>query len=280
MSDVITPGAARSFCRFGRRDYQQDARYPDMDRAPKGFRTFIVCDGVGGKEEGEVASATVCKAFARYTAGFANPIYEFSKDSFRDALTSAYSSLWEAIGERSAQMATTLALLHFNSHNALVAHIGDSRVYQIRPNVGVIYRTSDHSLVNVMVHAGALTPEQAVNHPKSHVITRSMTMPEPGCEPSAADVIRLTDIEEGDYFLLCTDGALHDVDDSYLVNLFSSSMSEDEIFNRLAERSADSSDNNTAVIVRIESAPRMASAIGEFTPNAEIETIGPGKEVM
>lgn len=283
MSDIIIPGAARSFYRVGGRDYQQDARFPDMDLPPQGFRSFIVCDGVGGQADGEVASATVCQAFAEFMAGYANPAYEFTQASFREAISFAYHRLLREIGERSTNMATTLTFLHLNSHNAMVAHIGDSRVYHIRPKVGVMYRTSDHSLVNMLVHAGTITPEQAINHPESNVITRSMCYVEPGAEPSAADVIVLNDIEAGDYFLLCTDGVLHDIDDEYLVNLFSSDLTEDDILAHLANSCEGSSDNNTAIIVRIETAPRAASAVGDFEPNEEVETVGPAnpsEEVM
>lgn len=255
MSEIIIPGAARSFCRMGARDYQQDARFPDMDFPPQGFRSFIVCDGVGGEADGEVASATVCNAFAEFMAGYANPAYEFTYNAFQEAISFAYRRLLHEIGERSTNMATTLTFLHLNKDSAMVAHIGDSRVYNIRPKVGVLYRTSDHSLVNMMVRAGTITPEQAINHPKGNIITRSMSYVEPGAQPSAADVIRLTDIEAGDYFLLCTDGVLHDIDDEYLVNLFSSDLTEDEIMASLAERCQESSDNNTAIILRIDQAP-------------------------
>lgn len=275
MSEIITPGAARSFYRMGARDYQQDARFPDMDLAPQGFRSFIVCDGVGGEEDGEVASSTVCQAFGEFMAGYANPAYEFTQTSFREAISFAYQRLLRAIGDSGSTMATTLTFLHLNSHNAMVAHIGDSRVYHIRPKVGIMYRTSDHSLVNMLVHAGTITPEQAINHPKSNVITRCMNYVEPGAEPSAADVIVINDIEQGDYFLLCTDGVLHDIDDDFIVELFSSDLTEDEILERLANICENSSDNNTAMLVRIEAAPRVGSAIGEFAANEEIERVIP-----
>ncbi len=275
MSDYIIPAPALSFCQRGTRHEQQDARFPDQDFPPPGARTFLVCDGVGGEADGAVASLTVCKAFADFMAGYANPAYEFTQRSFRDAISFAYHRLLKAIGERGSDMATTLTFLHFNADNAIVAHMGDSRVYQIRPKVGILYRTSDHSLVNVLVHAGNLTPEEAINHPKGNVITRCMSYAEPGAEPSAADVIMLTDIEPGDYFLLCTDGVVHQIDDQYLTDLFSAAITDEEKLAALANVSKDSSDNNTAIIVRVADAPRQASAVGEMTPNEEIEPVRP-----
>lgn len=275
MSDYIIPAAARSFCQKGAREEQQDARFPDTDFPAPGERTFIVCDGVGGETDGTIASQTVCKAFADFMAGYANPAYEFTQSAFRDAISFAYHRLLKAIGQRGTNMATTLTFLHFNARNAIVAHMGDSRVYQIRPKTGILYRTSDHSLVNVLVHSGTITPEAAINHPKGNVITRCMSYTEPGAEPSAADVLLLTDIEPGDYFLLCTDGVIHQIDDQYITDLLSAEIPDDEKISTLARVSESSSDNNTAILVRIEDAPRIASAVGDTSPNEEIEPVKP-----
>jgi len=275
MSDYIIPAPAKSFCQKGMRAEQQDARFPDLDFPPPGNRTFIVCDGVGGESDGFIAARTVCKGFADFMSGYANPAYEFTQGAFRDAISFAYQRLLKAIGERGTDMATTLTFLHFNARDAIVAHMGDSRVYQIRPGVGILYRTSDHSLVNILVHAGNISPEEAINHPKGNVITRCMGYAEPGAEPSAADVIMLTDIEPGDYFLLCTDGVIHQIDDRYLTDLMSSRISDDEKIANLARVCENSADNNTAILIRIADAPRMASATGDTSPNEEIEPVRP-----
>lgn len=275
MSDIIIPAEAKSFCQIGNREEQQDARFPDCDSPEKGFRTFVVCDGVGGQADGAAASQTVCTAFADFMEGYANPAYELTYSAFRDAMSFAYHRLLKAIGDTRSDMATTLTFLHFNARNAVVAHMGDSRVYQIRPGVGILYQTNDHSLVNVMVHAGNLTPGQAIVHPDGNVITRCMRYAEPGAEPSAADMIVLTDIEPGDYFLLCTDGVLHQIDDKYLIDLFSSDLPDEEKADSLAAICANSSDNNTAIFVRVEDAPREGSVYGELSPNDEIEPVAP-----
>ncbi|MDE6360815.1 MAG: protein phosphatase 2C domain-containing protein [Muribaculaceae bacterium] len=276
MSDYIIPAPAASFCRRGAREEQQDARHPDSDRPERGARTFVVCDGVGGEKDGAVASQTVCKAFADFMGGYADPAYELTQRTFRDAITFAYHRLLKAIRHSGgSDMATTLAFLHFNARNALVAHMGDSRVYHIRPGVGILYRTCDHSLVNVLVHSGNLTPAQAINHPKSNVITRCMSYVEPGGEPSAADMIMLTDIEAGDYFLLCTDGVTQLVDDRHITELLDTDIPDEEKTARLAAMCDGSTDNNTAILVRVADAPRLASAVGETSPNEEIERVKP-----
>lgn len=275
MSNIIILGAARSFCQPGQRNDQQDSRFPDYDTPREGERSFVVCDGVGGEADGAIASSTVAKAFGEFMAGYADPAYVFTIHDFQDALNFAYHKLMKVVGQSRSHMATTLTFLHFNADNAIVAHMGDSRVYQIRPKVGIMYRTSDHSLVNAMVHAGTITPEEAIDHPKSNVITRCMTYTEPGAIPSAADMITITDVAPGDYFLLCTDGVLHQIDDQYLLDLFSSDISDDEKIHSLAEISKDSTDNNTAIFVRVTDAPQSASINGDTTLNEEIEPVAP-----
>ncbi|MDE6317600.1 MAG: protein phosphatase 2C domain-containing protein [Muribaculaceae bacterium] len=276
MAEYIIPGQAMSFYQIGWRDEQQDARFPDDDFPPEGSRTFIVCDGVGGQEGGAIASSTVCRAFADFMGGYANPAYEFTQSDFRQAITFAYQRLLKAIAQcNETDMATTLTFLHINADNALVAHMGDSRVYHIRPGAGILYRSTDHSLVNVLVHSGRISPEQAINHPEGNVITRSMSYAEPGAEPSAADVIVLTDIEAGDYFMLCTDGVISQIDDQYLVDLLSSSASDEDKMRNLAQICRNASDNNTATLVRIQDAPRVASAAGDTMANEEIEAVKP-----
>lgn len=275
MSDYIIPAAARSYIQLGNRSEQQDARFPNCDTPEQGFRTFIVCDGVGGEQDGAIASATVCQAFADFMEGYANPEYEFTLSSFRDAITFAYHRLLKEIAARDSSMATTLTFVHVNARNVMVAHIGDSRVYHIRPGVGIMYRTYDHSLVNSLVHSGVITPTEAINHPDGNVITRAMSYSPPGADPSPADVILLTDIEPGDYFLLCTDGVIHEIDDQYLMDIFSSDLSDDEKINVMSMMTHKSTDNNTAMFVRIEDAPRYGSSIGDLSPNDQVETVSP-----
>ena len=96
---------------------------------------------------------------------------------------------------------------------ALVAHIGDSRIYHVRPSLaskegrtGIIYQSADHSLVNDLLKAGEITEEEAVNFPQKNVITRAM---QPHLERRyKADIYEINDVESGDYFFLCCDGVL------------------------------------------------------------------------
>lgn len=111
----------------------------------------------------------------------------------------------------------TCLYLHRNGY--LVAHIGDSRIYHVRPQVGIIYQSSDHSLVNDLLRAGELTEEEALNFPQKNVITRAM---QPNLERRhKADVFSFSDIKKGDYFFLCCDGVLEQLTNDQLCEILS-----------------------------------------------------------
>jgi protein phosphatase len=241
-----------SFCQVGRRGNQEDARYPDDDTPQDCKPAFIVCDGVGGQDKGEIASRTVADAIGKYMlkVDLTTP---FTDRTFQKVLDYAYSSLNKQFEAVSREMATTLTFVCFHKNGAFCAHMGDSRIYHVRPGVGIIYQSEDHSLVNALVHSGNLTPEEAINHPKSNVITRCMGYAEKGAARPTATTIQIDDIEAGDYFFLCTDGVLHKLDDTELLTIFSSDKTDKEKINLIATKSKNSSDNNTAYLIGIES---------------------------
>ncbi len=111
------------------------------------------------------------------------------------------------------KMGTTMTCLVLHRGGALVAHIGDSRVYHIRPSLadedgrsGIIYQSADHSLVNDLLRAGEITEEEAIDFPQKNVITRAM---QPHLERRyKADILNIDDVQAGDYFFLCCDGVL------------------------------------------------------------------------
>ena len=148
-------------------------------------------------------------------------------------------------------MATTMTFVCFHQGGCMMAHIGDSRIYQVRPGHGIIYRSEDHSLVNSLVHNGIITPEQAVNHPQSNVITRYMGPKETDRDRCMATVVNTKDIQKNDYFFLCSDGVLHNLSDEELVAILSSDKSNQEKNDIIASKSFSSSDNNTAILINV-----------------------------
>jgi len=138
---------------IGSRSNNEDTIYPNKKQATKEDTLFLVCDGVGGSEKGEIASQLVCEGFAFYFD--LKPESEFeqiNEDYIKGALEYSQDKIDEYLAENpnSKGMGTTLTLLSFHSQGATIAHVGDSRVYQIR-NGEIIFKTSDHSFVNELV---------------------------------------------------------------------------------------------------------------------------------
>lgn len=239
-----------SFHQNGLRGNQEDSRWPDLDTVDASQRFFIVCDGVGGEDCGEVASQTVCQAFAEAldATDWNQP---FADADFQQALNHAYDAL-DNKKDANPEMATTLTLAAFHEAGCTVAHIGDSRIYQVRPGAGILYRSNDHSLVNALVHSGNLSPDKAEDHPQGNVITRYMGPATPESPRLSATVVRLTDIQPGDYFVLCSDGVLHQVDDEQLEDILGSDTADEEKCRQLATLSHDSSDNNTLWLIPVK----------------------------
>ena len=148
----------------------------------------------------------------------------------------------------------TFLCLHANG--ATVAHIGDSRVYQLRPATKhsparIVFHTRDHSLVNDLVKIGEITEEEALHHPQKNVITRAM---QPCQEQRArADIAHLTDIKPGDYFYMCSDGMLEQSTDENILNIITKPNSTDEEkLEMLRSVTEENKDNHTAHLIHIE----------------------------
>lgn len=197
-----------SFSEIGKKENQEDSIFP-KDATVK-TRVFILCDGMGGHENGEVASETVANTLGNVLSADKN----IGKQEFESALSKAYDALDTIKFKTDKKPGTTMTALCLNENSYLVAHIGDSRIYHIRPSrfnldksrCGVVYQSSDHSLVNDLLKAGELTEEEAKNFPQKNIITRAMQPLED--RRSKADVYVFNDIEAGDYFFLCCDGIL------------------------------------------------------------------------
>lgn len=256
-----------SFCQQGKRTNQEDARFPDSDAPRYNGPAFVVCDGVGGQKYGEIASRTVAEVIGKSLSRLDQSRY-FDNSSFKKALDEALDELDKVSGKQASEMATTVATVFFHAGGAFVAHIGDSRIYHIRPGVGILYQSDDHSLVNALVHSGNITPQEAIGHPQSNIITRCIGPRKNGYE-AVASTIEIKDVEAGDYFLLCTDGVLRCVDDMKIESIVASTDDDSDKIRQLAELCRNSSDNNTAYLIGI-------SSVGGNTPVQSAENFVDG----
>lgn len=215
-------------------------------------RLFVLCDGMGGHEKGEVASQTICQSLVTWFENNIKPDEPFSDDQLREAIEFAYTELDKYADDNPRQMGTTLTLLYIVSKGITAAHMGDSRIYHIRPDVGVLYQSRDHSLVFDLFQAGEITYEQMATFPQKNIVTRAMT---PGEDNRMRpDIIHITDIQPNDYFYMCSDGMMEKMTNNELLTLFSADMDDKMKVGQLKMATNQNFDNHTAWIIHIKNA--------------------------
>ncbi|MDQ1590130.1 MAG: family protein phosphatase [Pyrinomonadaceae bacterium] len=234
-----------------KRPLNEDSMLVDEER-----RIFAVADGVGGAQAGEVASQTAVEvlgeAFRHHKDG------DDIEDLMEIAIQRANASIYQMSHEQRqlSMMATTIVALHLDGRRATIGHVGDSRLYRLKPGGHLERETEDHSVVEEEVRAGRMSPEQAANHPSRNVISRAL-----GAEQAVEVDMKTIEVEDGTIFLLCSDGITRHIPDEELNTLLNGGDSLNatcEEMKRLCyERGAE--DNLTAVIIRIGASARAAS---------------------
>lgn len=243
---------------IGQRDNQEDSLFPSYGESTENDRLFLVCDGMGGHSSGEVASRIVCDTMSKCIM-LSNPDPEgvFTKKDFDKALSAAFDELDRNDDGAYKKMGTTMTFLKFHSEGVTVAHIGDSRVYHIRPGKTqeetiIVHQTYDHSLVNGLVRAGEITQEEAKTFSRRNQITRAM---QSGLKPRPLpDFYEVCEnIQPGDYFMLCSDGVLEEIEDDDIKQIFSDEIPTcKEKRDRIEELIKNNKDNQTAIIIRVK----------------------------
>lgn len=169
----------------------------------------ILCDGMGGLQKGEVASASVVKAFCGWAVGRLPMLYAgLSNDVIRQewaSLVSEYNTKLAIYGKKSAiTLGTTLTVMLFAGPNYYIGHVGDSRAYEITSGVTVL--TKDQTVVEREVEQGILTKEQAANDPRRSVLLQCI---------GASDVVYpdfyFGQIKQNAVYMLCSDGFRHEI---------------------------------------------------------------------
>ncbi|HUF30032.1 MAG TPA: protein phosphatase 2C domain-containing protein, partial [Gemmatimonadaceae bacterium] len=179
---------------------------------------FIVADGMGGHAAGEVASEMAVELLSRELALIPDENDRARQARIGDALRLANRNIHERTIEEAEKhgMGTTVSALILKDGRYFIGQVGDSRVYLLRSGE-LRQLTKDHSYVQEQVDAGVLTPEQARYHPYSNVITRCV-----GAGSEVQPDTLVGDVQDGDVFLLATDGLTGMVDDRRLFRLLSS----------------------------------------------------------
>jgi protein phosphatase len=145
-------------------------------------------------------------------------------------------------------MGTTIVACAVFDEQMIIAHVGDSRAYTIHS--GELYQiTEDHSLVNVLLRSGELTEEEAYNHPRKNVLTRSVGM------PGTVEVdINIQPIFADDYLLLCSDGLTNMVSEQNILEIIDWNESlEDTVYSLVQQANENGGkDNITVLLVKFD----------------------------
>ena len=224
---------------------------------------FVVADGMGGHEGGDVASRIVVEEFARLAEEGYDP--RRGSQAVADTLTACHDRITEYADEQSRrsgrdfQAGTTavVALLVEDDEAPkwLLANLGDSRIYRITE--GRLEQISvDHSVVQELIDAGQITAAEAAVHPERHVITRALGSPE-GIEPDFF-LLPLGSVER---LLLCSDGVTGMIEDEEIEEILGSVADPRDAADRLvrAAVAAGGRDNATAVVVDVVGLVKDAS---------------------
>jgi PPM family protein phosphatase len=222
-------------------------------RAP----VFVVADGMGGAQAGEVASKAAAAAFSRELpeAPPERLLRETIEAANREIHAQAHAD------PTLAGMGTTItaAIVDAGGEEVAIGHVGDSRAYRLRG--GRLERlTRDHSLVEELRRKGQLTDAQAEDHPQRSIITRAL-----GPEPEVEVDVQTVAAQPGDVFLLCSDGLTTMIGDEKIAQLLGGAGSMAAAVRALVDEAnrAGGRDNITALAFRLEDSEAPARPVGE-----------------
>lgn len=214
-------------------------------------KLYVVADGMGGHDGGEVASElavrTLCEV-AREREALAPEGEDAVENLLDESFQSANNTVKDAADERGTDMGTTLVcMLVLDSRVGFMANVGDSRGYLLRN--GVLHQiTTDHSLVQKMVERGRITADEARHHPHSNILLRTV-----GTERDIDIDIFRVELESGDRIIICSDGLWGEVDDRDIESILNT-YSDPRVATRELIRAAHhggGKDNVTLMIVQI-----------------------------
>ena len=211
----------------------------------------VVCDGMGGAKSGNIASTLAVDVFVQEVRRFwmANSTQEKINQMLQSAVKLANFTVYDQSKqfEEFDGMGTTLVAALIRGRKATVVNVGDSRMYLANED-GIRQITRDHSLVQMMVDRGDLTPEQAKSYPGKNYITQAV-----GTESMILYDLYQLDVSKGDYLLLCSDGLSNLLDDQEILFEIVHGVKKQNCCKRLLEiaKTRGAPDNVTSVLIEI-----------------------------
>ena len=227
---------------------QDSYQIEELDR---NTRLCVVCDGMGGAKSGNIASTLAIDVFVQEVKRSWNS--SMTRTTIDQMLRGAVKLANFTVYDQAAQfedftgMGTTLSAALISGKNVSVVNVGDSRVYCINEN-GISQITKDHSLVQMMVERGELTPELARTYPGKNFITRAI-----GTDTVVECDLFHTVLDRGDCLLLCSDGLSNMMDDQEILFEVVHGVHKQQCCQRLLDiaKSRGAPDNVTSILIQV-----------------------------
>ena len=222
----------------GKRDRNEDDYYPRNTASNSDL--FIVCDGLGGHGDGDLAAAFVANKLAQEL----HKLEELDGEQAIEAFNRVDDQLFRyAVQVGNTKMGSTAAFIKMNGQKALLGWVGDSRIYQFR-NGKMCFKSTDHTLVELMQQNGQLSEEDLKTFPMKHIIWQAIGPHNGPLKPS----VEISNVEPGDRFLLATDGLTNSCDENYLGELIM--QDQETVVQALHERCQEvATDNFTFTVI-------------------------------
>ena len=225
------------------RENNEDYLFVDEERG-----IFIVADGMGGHQAGDVASRVATEVIGKVLRAFWEMGFSQVEEEMKKAIQEANEKIYALahINPDLEGMGTTVVAACLLPPLLYVAWVGDSRAYLIRDE-GITLLTRDDSIVEEYVRDGLITPEEARRHPHRHMLTQAL-----GTDISLAIHTEKRELREKDCLLLCSDGLTEALEDEEIKKILSDTSPQDSC-KRMVEMAnqREGKDNLTAIIIRI-----------------------------
>ena len=208
---------------------------------------FIIADGVGGTSSGEIASHTAVNEVAQYFED--KPLRENDEMGICTELLTAVKRANFRVYDTARRytvnrgMATTMVIACVRGRDIYICNVGDSRAY-IFDGFELTQISEDHTYVNELVKAGAITKDDARNHTDKHMITKAI-----GAEPDIDPDFFHTTITEGDALLLCTDGLYGEVTDREIEAIFLDGEDMSEVCENLVRQANQNGGHDNITVI-------------------------------
>ncbi len=229
-----------------KREYNEDHYFRCDERLGNLPNLYIVADGMGGHNAGDIASKQAVAYMIKYI--------EDSEDTdvtvlLTDAVLYANQQVYNEGKERAeySGMGTTLVACCIVGDTAHVVNVGDSRLYKLNKEEGLKQVTVDHSIVEELYRAGQISEKERMAHPDRNVITRAI-----GAEGAVAVDHFKVAMDEGDLIVMCSDGLNKMMEDSVMMELIQNEDNDENVVSVLVDGALErgGNDNITVIIVR------------------------------